>query len=1389
MHYNSLEIEYKDEDFLPISLGVPVDTLSGANSTGCLAGNSSFPCQNLTWVFQQGYSDSTHYVLSEGQHYLTETTPPFENLNSLAITGAGSAVVTCTDPETGLAFINVVNVTLSNVAFFQCAAVRNSTSKNFVNMSIIQFQVGLYFYLCESINMSHVSVIHSPDAMGVVIYDTNGTNTFSHSNFSYNSVSNDSVYPGGGGFYVEFTYCEPGMLPCAMLTNGRNKGATYTFTSCEFSHNRADSMDTDDVSTYIIPFQSDHEAFGRGGGLSVFFKGVTSEVQVTVLNCTFRDNIALWGGGVFVEFHDSSHSNIVYVSGCTFQKNRCLYSISQGTEGGGMRVGHYVYGLNGPLPTNAAGNMVTIEHSFFLENSALHGGGLSVSLALQQANQSQLVVVHLVENNFENNTAKLGSAVNYDRFGSIMKGLMGDMELQSCNFRYNSIQYAEKINASGDPYQVGIGAIHVDEVPIWFKGEVLFEENDGSALSVIGATVNFNDCHAHFLRNRGSRGGGIALLGAAYILIGNLTRMEFEENEATNEGGAIYNTYISRENLKSDSNCFIRHIDPFLHPDEWNATFLFSYNTYRNHLPNAIHSTSIFPCSVPGGSGLTNSSSRIFCWKNWRYSPHILHCNSTTQITSDIGSLDFERDMYVRVAGGWPFSLPVKLHDDLMNEIPEASFSVTYNDTSDVNVYRKDSVVVRGEPDSTIELSIDSLGQRIWHFDLLVELVPCPAGFIAASDSFPVNDSDGLSSNHTDFSTVRCDCGGTYGGVILCDESSKIVQLLNGMWIGKLNESDEDYIVMDCPLHFCERSNGISSRYISVNYQEDKNVDWDHEICGAKNRTGINCGQCVNGSGMAVNSLTYECVECTNINRAANIVIYIASVYLPLAALFTILIVFDIRLTTGPANAFILYCQVVTSTFDLNADGGIPTVSAAERTMWYVYRLPFGIFNLKFIESVIPPICFTTNPKFNTLSVLLLDYIVALFPLLMIILAVVGLKISESCNKRLGDQHRRRLLSISRLASVLSIRNKKKKISDALLPAFASFVLLSYNKFSTTSAYILTTQNPISQSGESLYPDRIYFASQLTTSSADYLLYYIPALLVFMTIVPFTPLVLLEYPLKAVEWGIVRVKILRRLYPIDKVHLFLNMFQGCYRNRMRFFAGLYFMFRFIINLTYIVTDNWLQQFLVQQIATTVMIALLAIFQPYEWWILNYVDILIFTNMALLNSVSFYLYSFAKVDPNLNPSHFAIAIQYMLVFLPLIYMVSYIIWNVTRSRHARMKLAFQKLFKPSGYEPLDSSTPADSELPDSVLTHAPRRSFVDKREFEDDFEAMLSRAEDQNTYMPSLSKSVTVVEVSGKHSEGEANAYQTTVSEDSRLRSAQPSPENYSGTAINSRNNL
>ena len=226
----------------------------------------------------------------------------------------------------------------------------------------------------------------------------------------------------------------------------------------------------------------------------------------------------------------------------------------------------------------------------------------------------------------------------------------------------------------------------------------------------------------------------------------------------------------------------------------------------------------------------------------------------------------------------------------------------------------------------------------------------------------------------------------------------------------------------------------------------------------------------------------------------------------------------------------------------------------------------------------------------------------------------------------------------------------------------------------------------------------------MTYDDPSYQLYYIPAVFVLVTVVILTPLILLDYPLKALEWCVMRVKWLRKFYPNDKVHLFLNMFQGCYRNKMRFFAGLYFLFRFALNVSCVLTIDWLQQLLVQQLATIIMVLLLILCRPYEWPILNYVDAIIFINLAILNSLSFYLYSFTIIYHGEDLPISVTVLQYFLVFLPLVYMIAYICWRVTQPCHPKIKRIISKFSKRG----------------------------ADKDESESD-EAMFDRAESKNTY--------------------------------------------------------
>ena len=1300
-----------------------VDPVRGNDSQSCLVpNNASRPCQTLNHAFLYRNS-STQYVLSTGQHDLKSASlngtliTPFTQ-DGLAITGSGnnasSTCIVCTELNVGLSFVGVTDILLQRVTFTKCGALRNSTSRDFnrSEFTLYQFNVVLYLYLCRNVNMSEIAVTDSTYATGVVMYDTIGTNNIALSSFLRNIVEKGSPYPGGGGFYVEFTYCIPGDNNCKdnVTSNvSANSNSTYNFDRCNFTGNHAQNFDVI-YSTYIIPNRTNHEAFGRGGGLSIFFKGSASRNNITVSDCRFERNRAQWGGGLFAEFHDSTAQNAVVVRGCTFLQNKCLFTPTSGTAGGGMRIGHYVYGEGGKLLT---GNTVSVDSCNFEENLALNGGGLSISPTPQNTVDSQLGSIQVTNSTFERNMAKLGAAIHISRFTLILEGKLLTIQLIACTISGNSVDYSK-----GRIFEAGIGAIYVSGTPVAFRNSSFFQNNTGSALAVVGTNVDFTDCLATFMDNNGSKGGGIALLGSAWILINSATVMVFIHNVALTSGGAIYNVYTERENLKSYANCFIHHQDPSLLPDHWNASFTF-YRNMAGNKKNSIHTTSIFPCAWAGGSGVNQNIDKIFSWKGWLCVDGFTKPYSCkSQVTSDAGNITFNTSgsSTVSTIPGQIFQLPVEIRDDFnVNIKDETVFSATTDNNATALVdpafsyVSREMIKVSGEVGKNFTLILNTAGNRVWYVNMTVELEQCPPGFHTSSET-----SNG---------TCRCLNLNSplplFGGALKCNSSSISAILQNTYWIGVLNQTP---VVGHCPPGFC--------------YADPKKVFHDlppsvshlnSSTCERLNRRDILCGECLPGYGPAVNSETYECIQCNNTNIAVNAIKYVLSVYLPLFALFTVIIVFNIRLTTGPANAFILYSQVIASTFDLGADGQIPLYLIPESDrLVKAYSIPYGIFNLEFLESVIKPLCLGTS--LNALDIIHLEYLVALFPLLMIIFVVVFIQLKSCC--------RVNCCRLPRARAWLGL-NRQWRIGEGLTHAFAAFVLLSYTKFSLTSSYLVTTQPLVDVHGRYLRPHRVYYNGHYAADSQEYVLkYYLPACIVFATFVAIPPLLLLDYPMKCFEACIRKVRCLRRLYPAVKVQILFDTFQGCYKNNMRFFAGLYLIFRLVINVSY-VFSTWLVQYIVQQIVCTVFIVLLAIFQPYneEKKLFNYVDILIFGDLAVINALSLYLYSYSQNHPGLPPPHAAFVLQYILVLLPLAYMTTYVTWHVMKPCHRHFKPRVRQVitycetcFRGHDYQPLD-----DVARNDVSVTRTNSTILEDS---EDHVEAMLKRAELENTYRPS-----------------------------------------------------
>ena len=1317
-----------------------VDRDSGTNSTACWTDNSpNLPCRNLSYALEYR-NHSTQYLLQPGTHYLNSIASdhPFTDLQGVAIAGMGNGSevtkVICFTPNAGLAFINVTNVAFENVTFSNCASLQNSTSRDYSSseFELSLTQVGLYFSLCAGVSMERVHIQNSPRGSGIIIYNTIGTNSFSNCNFSNNSNPSPVASPGGGGVYIEFSYCLPGNTSCENGTEesytDHNHGATYNFISCTFRENEAHNLNETN-SSFIVPHHEEHVSFSRGGGLSIFFNADSWNNTVTIFGCNFLNNTADWGAGMFVEFHDTSNANNVSIIRTFFKENICT-----GVAGGGLRIAHFVFATGN---SSNGRNQIEVDTCSFTGNTADNGGGVSIYPARQVGHGDELVSIAITSSRFQENRAKYGAALNIELFKLILDGDKPTITVLDGNFYDNSVY---PLSYSG-PHEVGIGAVYIDEVDVNFHGYTWFVINNGSALAVVGSKVNFSDASVDFFNNQGMNGGAIALLGLSKIIINQRTSFLFKGNIASEHGGAIYNKYTIQNNFRNISNCFIAHRDASLPPDKWGASFTFSNNRDSSGtIPNAIYSTSILPCAITSGTGEERVDD-IFCWPTWKFDSGNCHDFIRTgpgQIfiqrpnfrlnSSSIPTIDIDLKSSVPIVSAYPgelLKLPIHAEDDLNHTISlvyiaTPGINYTSSEYAKINsTYLSNGIIqVYGNASQMLPLHLYSTGDRVWHVEMTVILQECPPGLVnveskldcrstekedSTTDSFSFDDT-----NTTQQRCRSCECSqeSSYGDVVRCDSLSD-ASLISGYWMGThtQNCTEECLAIAECPPGFC-RTPKNDHEFLKLPSSID---DLQNSIC-AKHREGRLCGLCAKHYGPAVNSKTYECVHCNDTNIAAHATYYILSVYVPLFVLFLIIIVFNVKLTTGPANAFILYSQVISSTFDLSANGHIKLKQFDHYLL--AYRFPYGIFNLKFFEQFISPhyLCFGTS--LNALDLLLLQYAVAFFPLFMILAIVLYFKIQD-CFQQKFHCH-------SRPVSQRPPKWYRPRVGEALIPAFATFILLSYNKFSLVSSYISKSATFLDSNGHPISDDskRAYFAGHYSVTDPTYVhFYFLPAIVILLTFVAIPPLILLDYPLRVFEKLLRKFPRVWRYYPNDKMHIILDAFQGCYKNKCRYFAGLYFIFRLLINVTYIYSTPLLQ-FTFQEVFCVVFALLVAFLKPYklEYHIFNYIDSFMFLNLAVINQISLYIYAYTRIGSNPPNFKLTFAVQYILVFLPLVYMIAYIVWSLMplpklRSRgrewlRQKQHQRYQTLFQQSSAANSDQNDDVDWERAHDINNYNP-----------------------------------------------------------------------------------
>ena len=1018
----------------------------------------------------------------------------------------------------------------------------------------------------------------------------------------------------------------------------------------------------------------DSEGLPGGGGLKIMIREM---VTYTIKNCRFENNNASSGGGMFVIIHDNASNTNVTIQNSNFIGNKCHKG------GGGLLIGYGTTEQANKLKDNS----IVIKNCTFLSNEALYGGGTAVFSILGPPEFSKNKI-GLENCSWISNTAGLGMAVDIS---------IAPSETFTRTELFPSPEFVNCVFSEHNYIQSPRGVLSVVGFLLKFKGEIIFNDNNATAIEATSAVLDFNPYSSvKFINNQGVNGGALKLRGLAVIFVRANSIFLFDQNKARVRGGAIY---VESYDEHSSKSCFIQYREfkkqeQSLKPQ--NVSFNFTNNSAGitnnedMHRGDSVYATTLTPCLEKCTESLTNESipldETMKCIGNFTFdkidistaADHFSELTSTKeedsmcslivsndQIRRNLKYNHVQKDSIKSVLHFIPGKMkevPLKLVDEFCNKVLfKVSVTVIESKQKTIFVDSAHSIVTDnritlfGSPHDSGIIQLSAVGVRDVSLQIKVMMDKCPPGYI----------HDNSSAN------MRCVCYSNiknhFIGIERCDDSEFQVYVKHGYWVGYSENCNRSLQLNKeiCPKGFCFLNASDSPREHPLP-SESGIEDLSPYICSS-NRIGVLCGSCnesINTSAY-YRSMSFSCKS--NDLCDWGWVFYILSELIPITILFVVLIVLNISFTSGPLNGVVFFMQVV-DTLKLDAEnfisfGDIINVSRVHKFVYRFFNLnPFAIEELSF--------CLWSGA--SALDMLAFRYVTITYSLFLVVATIFFLRVCGKCSRQ----------------------KKNFNFKHSIIHGLSTFLVMSYSECTRVSLLILTVGTLNTITDPPVSTKVAFYNGNYCYLGPEHLRYAIPAIFFIMTMVLIPPLLLLSYPLCYKLFALLRieesrcVQITCKIFPLEKIKPLFDSIQGAFKDRYRFFSGLYFLYRLCLLLTFTYTNTLPSYYTITGIQLVAMLVLHTICQPYKKAWHNILDALLFISLALINILTFYNYQLVSeyYTTSIEIVQATVGIQAMLVLLPLVYLITYTAYHIVKRIKAACKC---KSMSPSKQEDFDN----------------------------------------------------------------------------------------------------
>lgn len=1193
------------------------------NQHNCIQdADSVLVCRSFSRLNKSCIRNSTQIVVT-GKFSNLSTVFAFENVVNLTLGGdmnASNVVLRCeTGVNAGFIFKNVQDVSISNIIIENCGILFNSSSSMPMRTLPLMFRAALYVQTCTNVLILETDFQYNK-GIGLVMYNTRGNVTIKKSLFKDNVPHNGEI--GGGGLYVELNSCPYWLknIPTSCLnTTDYSSNSVYIIENCVFIGNQAHAN-----QTYVI--NGGFRTFGQGGGLLITPQENTTNNFFYIRGCRFHNNSAVWGGGLhlFLARSNSSYQNKIFVNDTLFENNESKEG------GGGMTIYYY-------LKHHEPQIEIRVHKCNFTSNHARHGGGVLVLISTHTVVVKRNSKVVFEDCVWKNNSAIFSSAV--DVTGN--EGFAGVvfLDFSKCCFVSNRVCPISKMiyDPSGRHATVthyGNSAFLVTSIKVHFTGYAHFIDNKGTALTVSAGVASFsNNMIATFTGNKGVRGGAISLLSSAYLKVRTNSTFSFVENKASIRGGAIYSSTIGQHDLHehiSALGCFI-HVVQWYGNTASNVKFVFSQNDVDGHNSNhgnSIFASSLLSCASSCSSDYSNISAEdaLRCIAKFEFS------NSTAQNEVSSSGFNFVLTdaLPLVVIPGKIFTLPLVITDALHNMV-HSTLRAYVKSNSNITIdsaytfISEKSMKLYGMPGDTCQLVLERVGYRTIDMQFTVSLAECPPGFVMDRNA--------------------CVCASSinqdYPGIEKCRDSLYQAFILRGYWVGydSNNASEDTLLTAHCPLNFCTYDSGAIKYYYELPAIANS-THLNNFICDEK-RTGLLCGKCLDNHSVYFHSPDYKCGP--NSKCSIGPLLYFISELIPLLILFLIIIIFDIKFTSGKYNGFIFFAQVV----DYIAVDA-PEVTSIQHSQWvqsinsvslFIYR----VFNLRFFSFDSLSFCLWRGAEM--LDIITFKFVTILFAFFLVVVVYM-------------------LLNVFNYNRFCRLWSKRLSVIHGL----STFLVMCYALCVQISFQILTPRRLFGKGGKVVHLQVLY-SGDIVFFSKHHAIYAIPAVLCIAAIVVIPTLLLLWYPSGQRLLGLCKIsetrcmKLIDKLIPVHRIQPFLDSFQGCFKDNFRFFAGLYLAYRLCILACEFFSVDRTQFYVMIETVFVVILLAHSMAQPYRKKSHNVVDSILIAILALINASSLFIYTHTTEIRFLKGLYVLSVFRSLFVALPLVGVsVYFIAWS-------------------------------------------------------------------------------------------------------------------------------